>query len=168
MRYLRQLLIFIGLVSVNILSAELATVDHVDLNKYLGKWYEVGRYPASFQKDCYKSTATYSLGKGGKIIVLNECRKGGPEGKYKSVKGKAYVVDKKSNSKLKVTFFWPFYGNYWIIDLDPDYKYVIVSEPKMQYLWILSRTPEIDPILEKELYNKLTGWGFDTSRIIKM
>ncbi len=146
---------------------ELQTVQSVELNKYLGKWYEVGRYPNSFQKNCFKSTATYSLNEKGKIIVLNECKKGSPDGKYKSVKGKAWIVDKQTNAKLKVSFFWPFSGNYWIVDLAPDYSYVVVSEPGMKYLWILNRTPEINPEVEKGIYAKLEKMGFDTKKIIK-
>ena len=166
---MKYILIFIISSLVTVLFAnELKTVDTVDLNKYLGKWYEIGRYPAPFQKDCYSSTATYTLNRDGSITVLNECRKGGVDGKYKSVKGKAYVVDKKTNAKLKVSFFWPFYGKYWIIDLDKDYRYAVVSEPSRKYLWILSRTPKLDSILEEEVYNRLKINGYDTSKIIKM
>jgi apolipoprotein D and lipocalin family protein len=162
------LLALMGLIPILALNAQIKTVDHVDLDKYLGKWYEIGRYPAKFQKDCYSSTATYSLDKKGNIIVLNECRKGSPDGKYKFVKGKAHIVDKKTNAKLKVTFFWPFYGDYWIIDLEKDYKYAVVSEPSMKYLWILSRTPKLDPDTEKGIYERLSKWGYDTKKIIKM
>lgn len=146
---------------------ELKTVNHVDLNRYLGKWYEIGRYPNPFQKDCYLSTATYSLDDNGDIIVLNECKKGSAKGKYKSIKGKAKIVDRKSNSKLKVSFFWPFYGKYWIVALDDDYSYAVVSEPKRKYLWILSRTATIDPAKENEIYQKLTALGFDPKQLIK-
>lgn len=156
------------LTTINALIAnELKTVSYVDLNKYLGKWYEVGRYPNSFQKNCYQSTATYSLNQDGSISVLNECRKDSPQGDYKSIKGKALIVDKNSNSKLKVSFFWPFYGKYWIIDLDPDYKYAVVSEPKRKYLWILSRTDNLDSFTEKMIYEKIRKMGFDTKKIIK-
>ncbi len=162
------LMILTMLITLSLLYSEsLKTVDSVDLNKYLGKWFEVGRYPNSFQKNCFNSTATYSLNQNGSITVLNECLKGSKNGTYDSIKGKAYITDKKSNSKLKVTFFWPFYGKYWIIDLDKDYQYAVVSEPRMKYLWILSRTETLDEAIEKTIYAKLTHLGFDTSKIIK-
>ncbi len=143
------------------------TVKYVDLNRYLGKWYEVGRFPNKFQKNCYQSTATYSLTPKGTIRVLNECRQDSINGKYKSIVGKAKIVDKISNSKLKVTFFWPFYGDYQIIDLGENYEYAVVSEPSMKYLWILSRTKVLEPRIESEIYKRLTNMGFDTSKIIK-
>lgn len=145
----------------------LQTVNYVDLNRYLGKWYEIGRYPNPFQKDCYLSTATYSLDKKGDIIVLNECKKGSPNGTYRSIQGKAKIVDQKTNSKLKVSFFWPFYGKYWIVGLDKDYRYALVSEPKRKYLWILSRTATIDKSLQDEIEKKLLELGFDPNKLIK-
>ena len=96
--------------------AALQTVPHVDLTRYVGRWYEIARYPTRFEKDCASDvTATYAQLSGGKIEVLNECRKA--DGQTKRSKGTANVVDKRTNAKLKVTFFWPFSGNYWIIDL---------------------------------------------------
>jgi apolipoprotein D and lipocalin family protein len=90
--------------------AKLEVVSHVDLTKYLGKWYEIAHLPFKFEDGCSDITATYSLNKNGSISVLNECIK---NGKTKQAKGKAKVVDKNSGAKLKVTFFWPFYGDYW-------------------------------------------------------
>ena len=106
--------------------ASLQTVPHVDLTRYLGRWYEIARYPTRFEKDCASDvTATYTQLSGGKVEVLNECRKA--DGQVKRSKGTAGVVDKRTNAKLKVTFFWPFSGNYWIIDLAPDYSYAVVG-----------------------------------------
>jgi apolipoprotein D and lipocalin family protein len=124
-------------------SAPLETVSHVDLNRYMGVWYEIARYPNSFQRGCVESKATYTLLDDGKISVLNECYDGSLSGKLRSAKGKAWVVDKETNAKLKVSFFWFFAGDYWIIDLDDDYSYVVVGHPKRKYLWILSRTKTI-------------------------
>jgi len=108
--------------------ASLQTVPNVDLTRYVGRWYEIARYPAWFEKDCASDvTATYTALSGGKIEVLNECRQA--DGQVKRSKGTARVVDKRTNAKLKVTFFWPFSGNYWIIDLAPDYSYAVVGEP---------------------------------------
>ena len=147
-------------------NAELKTVPSVDLNRYLGKWYEIARYPNRFEKSCASDvTAQYSLRSDGKIEVLNSCRKA--DGKLKASKGSAKVADKQTNAKLKVTFFWPFYGNYWIIDLDPDYRYAVVSEPGREYLWILSRTPKLDPAVYEAITARLRQNGFDPDRLIK-
>lgn len=147
-------------------NAELKTVPSVDLNRYLGKWYEIARYPNRFEKSCASDvTAQYSLRSDGKIEVVNSCRKA--DGKLKASKGSAKVADKQTNAKLKVTFFWPFYGNYWIIDLDPDYRYAVVSEPGREYLWILSRTPKLDPALYEAITTRLRQNGFDPDRLIK-
>jgi len=141
-------------------------VQSVDLARYAGRWYEIARLPNSFQKKCAGGvTATYELRPDGKVTVINECRKA--SGEITRAKGKAKVVDKKSNAKLKVTFFWPFYGDYWILDLGQNYDYAVVGDPKRRYLWILSRTPKIDDSLYQKLLAKMAGQGFDTSRMIK-
>jgi len=119
----------------------LEVVPHVELEKYLGKWYEIAHLPARFQEGCSDTTATYTLSKDGSISVLNECVR---NGKVKRAKGRAKVVDKSSGAKLKVTFFRPFYGDYWIIKLGDDYDYAVVGTPNRKYLWILSRTPQMD------------------------
>jgi apolipoprotein D and lipocalin family protein len=126
----------------------LEVVPHVELKKYLGKWYEIAHLPARFQEGCTDTTATYTLSEDGSISVLNECRR---RGKVKQAKGKAIVVDKNSGAKLKVTFFWPFYGDYWIINLGQAYDYAVVGTPNRKYLWILSRTPQMDDKLFSQL-----------------
>ncbi|HZI85355.1 MAG TPA: lipocalin family protein [Pyrinomonadaceae bacterium] len=144
----------------------LTVVPSVDLGKYVGKWYEIARLPNRFENKCVSSvTATYALRPDGQIDVLNECKKA--SGKLKKAKGKAKVVDKKSNAKLKVTFFWPFYGDYWILELGANYEYAVVGEESRKYLWILSRTPQIDETFYQELLARMANQGFDTSRIIK-
>jgi apolipoprotein D and lipocalin family protein len=142
----------------------LEVVPHVELEKYLGKWYEVAHLPARFQEGCTDTTATYALSKDGSISVLNECIR---NGKMKQAKGKAKVVDKKSGAKLKVTFFWPFYGDYWIIDLGKDYDYAVVGTPNRKYLWILSRTPQMDDKLFSQLVESVKSKGFDVNNLIK-
>jgi len=97
--------------------------------------------------------------------VFNECRKA--SGEITRAKGTAKISDKKTNVKLKVTFFWPLYGDYWILDLGPNYEYAVVGEPGRRYLWILSRTPQIDDALYKGLLAKMSAQGFDTGRMIK-
>ncbi len=144
----------------------LPVVPAVDLSKYAGRWYEIARLPNRFEKKCVSSvTATYTLRTDGKIEVVNQCKKA--SGKLQTATGKAKVVDKKTNAKLKVTFFWPFYGDYWILDLGANYEYAVVGDESRKYLWILSRTPQIDDALYQGLLAKMANQGFDTARVIK-
>ncbi|MDF1578984.1 MAG: lipocalin family protein [Desulfobulbales bacterium] len=116
------------------------TVNYVDLTQYTGVWFEVARHNNRFQKNYAASKATYKLRSDGKIIVLNECHDKSFSGKIRSATGKALVVEHSTNAKLKVSFFWPFAGDYWIIDLGQDYDYVASGYPKRKYLWILRRS----------------------------
>ncbi len=143
----------------------LTTVDNVDLKRYSGKWYEIASYPSSFQKDCNCTTAEYTLTDKGYVIVENRCNRGSVNGKPSYIKGKAFVVPGSGNAKLKVQFFWPFRGSYWIIDLADDYSYAVVSNPSRNYLWILSRTPEMPQTLYTQITERLHSKGFDLSRI---
>lgn len=142
----------------------LEVVPHVELERYLGKWYEIARLPFRFEDDCTDITATYSLSKNGNISVLNGCLK---SGKLKQAKGKAKVVDKNTRAKLKVTFFWPFSADYWIIDLGKEYDYAVVGTPNRKYLWILSRTPQMDGELFSRIIESVKSKGFDVSKLIK-
>jgi len=146
--------------------ASLQTVPNVDLTRYVGRWYEIARYPAWFEKDCASDvTATYTALSGGKIEVLNECRQA--DGQVKRSKGTARVVDKRTNDKLKVTFFWPFSGNYWIIDLAPDYSYAVVGEPDRKYLWILSRSSQLTESVYGQIVTRVRELGYDPSGLTK-
>ena len=142
-------------------SPQLKTVAYVDLDRYLGKWYEIALYPNWFEEGCFRSTAFYEKLEDGKIKVTNQCRMHSAEGKLNEAIGTATLADLKTNAKLKVQFFWPFKGDYWIIDLDKDYQYSIVSEPGRQYLWILSRTPDMDNQTLETLKEKIRQKGFD-------
>lgn len=146
-------------------SAELKVVDSVDLSRYLGKWYEIASYPAWFQRGCTASTAEYAMLTDGKIRIINRCHKGRPDGPLKESVGKAEVGDDQTNAKLKVWFFWPFKGNYWIIDLDDDYRWAVVGEPKRKYLWILSRTPTMNQTLYQNILSRLPSKGYDPSKL---
>ncbi len=137
----------------------------VDLDRYLGRWYELYRYEAPFEKDCEAVTADYSLNRDGTIRVLNGCRKGAVDGPFKSATGKAKVVDKVTNAKLEVTFFWPFYGDYWVLDHADDYAWSIVGEPSGTYLWILSRDPRPSDDLMEMLRRRAEGMGYDWSLV---
>lgn len=145
--------------------SELKTVEHVDIERYMGTWYEIAKFPQKFEEGLVGITATYSLLPNGKVRVLNSGYVGDFNGKLKSAKGKAWVVDKKTNAKLKVSFFWPFAGDYWIIELGKDYEYAVISESSKRYLWMLSRTPKMDERLYMELLTRLKDNDFDISKI---
>ena len=144
----------------------LETVPSVDLQKYLGRWYEIAAFPQSFQKGCHCTVAEYSLEKDF-IRVINTCRKDSSEGKVKRAKGKAFVVKGSNNAKLRVQFFWPFRGDYWIIDLAEDYSFAVVGAPDRNYLWILSRTPQMDEGLYQEIVKRCADKGFDINKLVK-
>ena len=152
-------------------SNELQVVERVDLSRYLGTWYEVASIPVWFQKECAAgTTATYSLDTDGKISVLNQCCTS--EGKKKAAQGKAWVVDKNTNAKLKVSFFslfgfWLFSGDYWIIDLGPNYEYAVIGHPGRSIGWILSRTPQLPDDVLRGIGERLTQKGYNFSRFKK-
>lgn len=150
---------------------ELSVVPKVDLERYLGKWYEIARFDNKYQKECLKSAAEYSKMGDELIQIKNSCTLA--DGKMKEVIGRARVEDKATNAKLKVNFVPPFlrffgigWGHYWIIDLDENYHYVVVSEPKKSSLWILSRTPDMSKATYEGIINRLMAKGFDTSKLI--
>ena len=143
----------------------LTTVPKVEIDRYLGRWYEIARYPNSFEKNCEGVTADYARRDDGLISVVNTCRKGGVDGKIERAKGRARIVDEETNAKLEVSFFGPFWGDYWIIGLADDYSLSLVSEPKGRYLWILSRTPTISLETKAGAIAKLESLGYDTSAL---
>ncbi len=145
--------------------APLQTVAHVDLNRYLGLWHEIGRYPNSFQKGCLGSTALYTARPDGEIDVLNSCRDK-QDGGLREAKGRAWVVDKDSNARLKVSFFWPFRGDYWIINLGQEYEYAVVGTPDRKYLWILSRTPAMNPEVLAKILENVEKQGFVRNKLL--
>ncbi|OHV97185.1 lipocalin [Janthinobacterium lividum] len=141
-------------------------VNNFDTTRYLGKWYEIARLDHSFERGLSHVTADYSLRQDGGLKVLNRGYKEA-DAKWKEAEGKAYFVDKKDVGYLKVSFFGPFYGSYIVFDLDQqDYSYSMISGPDKSYLWLLSRTPSMDPALQLRLVEKARGLGFDTSKLI--
>lgn len=151
---------------------QLKTATQVDVKRYSGKWYEVARFPQWFQKDCASATAEYSLNKDGSIKVVNTCIQA--DGKRRSVEGRAEPAD-GTNSRLKVSFPKTWYaaaipipkeGNYWIIDLTPDYRQVIVGTPDRNTLWFLSRSPRISKQDFARMKKVAQGQGFDTSKLV--
>jgi apolipoprotein D and lipocalin family protein len=144
----------------------LEPVAALDTQRYLGSWYEIARYPNSFQRGCVGVTATYTPREDGRIGVRNECRMERLDGPVRSIEGKAWQVgDQADSAKLKVQFFWPFAANYWVIALDPDYRWAVVGEPSRDYLWVLSRTPQMDDTLYGALLERLRGLGYDPARV---
>lgn len=140
----------------------LPTVQKVDVKRYMGKWYEIASFPQRFQRGCSCTVAEYTLNENGTVKVDNSCN---AYGKKKQSIGKAKVVDKETNAKLKVTFFWPFWGKYWIIDLADDYSYAVVGHPNREYLWILSRKPQMDKKLYDDIVERAKAKGFDVSKL---
>jgi apolipoprotein D and lipocalin family protein len=142
--------------------APLETVPQVDLGRYMGTWFEIASFPQRFQKGCTDSRAEYRVRPDGDVEVLNSCLR---DGKVDTARGKAWVVDKTTNAKLKVSFFWPFRGDYWIIDLGRDYEYAVVSAPSRKYLWILAREPRMDERLYAAIIEQLRARGFDIAKL---
>ncbi|HOH97544.1 MAG TPA: lipocalin family protein [Candidatus Cloacimonadota bacterium] len=158
------------LVLVLLLSTALSavtTVKSVSLERYLGKWYQTAYYPNSFQpRDCGLTVAEYSLDNKGKINVKNTCYEDTAGTKVKKqANAKAWAVD-KTNAKLKVSFFWPFRGDYWIVKLADDYRYSVVSDSKQKYLWILSRNMELSRSDYNEILAFLDKGGWDSKRLV--
>lgn len=156
-----------GTAQKNARQDELQVVPWVDLQQYAGTWYEIARYPNRFQKDCFATSVTYTLRQDGTVEVVNRCRSGSVNGEERSVRGKAWSVDPATNAKLKVQFFWPFRGNYWIIQLDENYRYAVVGNPKRNLLWILSRTPAMDRTTYDGILQRLEAQGYDPRRLIR-
>jgi apolipoprotein D and lipocalin family protein len=145
-------------------NAPLQTVEKIDLNKYLGTWYEIARFEHFFEKDCKNVSANYSMMDEKTIKVINRCTKITTNEK-KEVTGRAYATD-KTNSKLKVSFFRPFYGDYWVLILDENYEYVLVGTPNREYLWILARQNTISEEVKNTILKKLPSLGFDASKFL--
>ncbi len=144
----------------------LEVVKDVDLNRYLGLWYEIARLPMYFEKNLVAVTAEYSLRKDGKIMVKNSGDVKVIGGRRKVAIGRAWVPDPSESAKLKVSFFGPFSADYWIIELDTEeYSYAVVGEPDRKYFWILSRTPVMDEMLYSEIVARAAEKGFDVSRL---
>jgi apolipoprotein D and lipocalin family protein len=139
-----------------------STASSVDLTRYAGDWYEIEAFPNWFQGGCTATKASYTPRPDGKIRVLNTCER---NGQPVSIEGTARVVPESNNAKLKVSFFWPFEGDYWILDLDPSYRWAAVGTPNRKYLWILARTPQLDPAVLARLRVRLAAQGYDITRL---
>ena len=139
----------------------------VDLQRYVGLWYEIGRYDHGFERGCQGVTAEYRLRQDGEIDVINTCREGAPDGEARVAEGRARVVEGSGNAKLEVSFFGPFYlGDYWVLDHADDYSWAIVGEPSGRYLWLLSRTPDPAPAVRQRIRDRTAELGYDLSLLL--
>ncbi len=141
-------------------------VGYVDLNRYTGNWHEIARFPNSFEKGLKCVSANYTLRDDGRITVLNKGHKVENPSVVKQSQGVAWIPDKTYPAKLKVRFFWPFSGDYWIIALDPSYRFVLVGDPSLKYLWVLSRTKTMEEVDYRHLLDKAKENGFDISKLM--
>lgn len=138
----------------------------VETSRYLGKWFEVGRYENSFEKGCEGVTAEYAALPDGEVSVKNTCRQGAVDGEVKVSEGRAKIVDETTNAKLKVSFFGPFYlGDYWVLDRADDYSWSIVGEPSGKFLWLLSRSAKPGDAAIRQLAQRAASLGYDTALI---
>ncbi len=144
---------------------ELTTVSPFEVERYLGRWYEIASFPQSFQKGCTGTIAEYSLIDEETVRVLNSCFLGSLNGKLKVAEGKATIPDLNDPSKLEVSFFWPFKGAYWVIELGENYEYSVVGHPSRDYLWILSRTPQMSEEVLQGILARTAAKGFDLNRL---
>ena len=145
--------------------APLAAAPDVDISRYVGRWYEIANLPNSFQRGCSCTTAEYSIRPDGNIRVINTCRK--ENGDIDRIEGKAFVVEGSANAKLKVQFFWPFRGDYWILEHDDAYTYAVVGVPSRKYLWILSRSTTMSDDIYRGITDRLRQQGFAVEQLQK-
>ena len=151
----------------------LATVPQVDLDRYVGRWHELARTPNWFQRNCAADvTAEYARRPDGTVAVVNSCRRA--DGSLDRAEGTARVVDPATNAKLEVAFApealrWipAVWGNYWVIELAPDYRYAIVGEPSRTYLWVLSRTPTLDEASWQAIDARIAAAGYDRAKVTR-
>lgn len=141
-------------------------VERVELERYLGRWYEIASFPIRAQRGCVGTTAEYTRREDGDIRVYNRCLAGDFSGRVRDIEGRAWVVDEVTGARLKVQFFWPFRGDYWVVELDPQYHWAVVAGPDRGNLWFLSRTPCMDQDLFETLFARMAARGFDMSRLV--
>jgi apolipoprotein D and lipocalin family protein len=141
-------------------------VVNVDLKKYQGRWYEIASIPLRFSRNCACTFAEYTADEHGNVRVYNQCLNT-KTNSIDSIRGKAFPVKNSGNGKLRVQFFWPFRGDYYIIDLDSNYQYAMVGSPNRNTLWILCRERSMNEVTYQNLLQKAIGLGFDVNRLRK-
>ncbi len=142
-----------------------STVSNLDLDKYLGTWYEIARFPHSFERGLVGVTATYSLNEDGTIKVVNQGFKDSLNGDLSVANGKAKVPNPENPARLRVSFFWIFYSDYRVMELDDEYQWAVVGSSSSNYLWILSRKPQISEVLLADLKKRIKKRGYDLSKL---
>lgn len=141
------------------------TIRHLDLNRYMGLWYEIARFPNKFEKNLVGVTAEYKLLPDGMVEVINSGHVSTLDGEKKVARGRGKMPDKNEPGRLKVSFFLWFYADYWILDLASDYSYAVIGSSSDDYLWILSRTPTLHHSIIQGIVNNLQNRGYDTSKL---
>jgi apolipoprotein D and lipocalin family protein len=141
------------------------TVEQLDLDRYLGTWYEIASFPMYFQRGCVATQATYSPRDDGQVGVANACRDETLDGAWKRIEGVAWPVVPSDFTKLKVQFFWPLRGDYWVLALDPEYRWALVGHPNRDSLWVLSRTRALDDAVYAQIVDQARAQGYDTARL---
>lgn len=140
-------------------------VAAIEPARYAGRWYEIARLPNAFERNCAGVTADYAVREDGRISVRNTCRAGAPDGPARVAEGVARIVDPQTNARLRVRFFGPFEGDYWVLDRAEDYAWSLVGEPSGRYLWILAREPVISDALRADLLALLAARGYRTEAL---
>ncbi|RMG81975.1 MAG: lipocalin [Bacteroidetes bacterium] len=143
-------------------------VKQFDIQRYLGTWYEIARYDHKFERGLVGVTANYSIRNDGKIKVVNSGYKGSLDGKIVKVTGKAKIPNPDKPAKLKVSFFWFFYGDYYVLELDENYQWAVIGSSSEKFLWILNRSPQMDNYLYNEILLKISKRGYDESKLLKV
>jgi apolipoprotein D and lipocalin family protein len=143
----------------------LPTVASVDVSRYVGTWYQQALIPNSFQAMCVSNTrATYAVDGDG-LTVLNQCRNA--KGDMEEAKGVAKIVEGSNNAKLRVSFFRPFYGDYWVLALEPNYQWVLVGAPSRKFGWVLSRSAQLDDATYNTILDKAAALGYDKTQFVR-
>ncbi len=151
--------------SESVAAGILRVVPRVNIDRYMGRWYEIARYPNSWQNGMVGVIAEYSRRGDGCVTVVNSGHKGKLDGPLSRSEAVAWVHCHESNAKLKVQFMWPFTADYWIIDLDEQYRYAVVGQPCRTRLWVLSREPQLDEPTYVRICERLRAQGYDPSRL---
>lgn len=145
---------------------ELATVDYIDIDQFMGKWYVVGVIPTFAEKDAVNAIEYYELNDEGNIDITFTHYKKSPDGDFKEYHPKGFIYDKETNAEWRVQFFWPFKFKYLVIDLAEDYRYTVIGVPNRKYVWIMARETELSIEDNQKIRNGLIEQGYDISKIV--
>lgn len=162
---LAMLLVFFSGYAVGQKGLTMKTVQNFKVEQFMGTWYEIARFPHSFERNLVGVTATYRFKSNGNVEVINQGYKNNLEGKLKSAKAFAKIPDGNEPGRLKVYFFWPFGADYLILDTDPNYQWVLVGGSSPKFLWILNRAPQMDSELLSTIVDKARHLGYDIDKL---